>query len=198
MGATTHPAVPSRLRPHRPLRHQGVHMPKEFRLRPLAFATSLAFASLMPLPFAALAADNHAVINSAAADSSLVNLTLHGQHFASVKRLTLLLSGTPVPLPILSITDQTIVALLPVGIAPGSYVVTLGSADSGNAEEFFVTLGGVGPAGPTGATGPQGPQGNTGPTGATGPQGVQGPQGATGPQGPLGNTGPAGATGVQG
>jgi hypothetical protein len=179
-------------------------MKKEFRLRPLALATSLALAALLPLPFAALAADNHAVINSAAADSGLVNLTLHGQHFTSVKRLTLLLSGAAVPLPILSITDQTIVALLPIGIPPGSYVATLGSGDSGNAEEFFVTLGGTGPAGPTGATGPQGPQGNAGPAGATGAQGIQGPQGATGAQGPQGNvgptgpSGPTGATGAQG
>lgn len=170
----------------------------KFRLRPLVFATSLAFASLMPLAFDAAASNTQAVIDSINADPALVNITLHGQHFTSVKRLSLLLSGTAVPLPILSVTDQAIVALLPPGVLPGSYVVTLASGDSGNTEDFFATLGSTGPMGPTGATGPQGPQG---PQGVVGPTGLQGPQGVVGPtgaQGPQGNTGPTGATGAQG
>ena len=179
-------------------------MNDKLRLRPLCIATSLVFASLAFLPHAAFAANpNAAVIDSAAADAALVNLTLHGSHFSAVRHLTLTLSGVPQPLPIVSSSDQVLVALLPPAIMPGTYLVTLGS-DPGNQDDFFVTLGSAGPTGATGPAGPQGATGAIGPTGAkgdtgaSGPTGPKGDTGATGPTGPKGDTGAIGPTGPTG
>ena len=173
-------------------------MNDKLRLRPLCIATSLVFASLASLPHAAFAANpNAAVIDSAAADAALVNLTLRGSHFSAVRRLTLTLSGVPQPLPIVSSSDQVLVALLPPAIAPGTYLVTLGS-DPGNQDDFFVTLGAVGATGATGPAGPQGATGATGPMGAAGATGATGAQGAAGPTGPKGDTGAMGPTGAKG
>ena len=73
--------------------------------------------------------------------------------------------------------------------------------DGSKYDEFWVTIGAVGPQGPAGATGAVGPQGPAGVTGAQGPAGPIGPQGvtgATGPQGATGTTGASGATGMSG
>ncbi|HET9652674.1 MAG TPA: hypothetical protein VFP36_10800, partial [Usitatibacter sp.] len=140
-----------------------------WRLRPLSLAVSLAIASLAPLPLDALAANPQPVIDYVTADSGLVNLTVQGHNFSSVRRLAITISGDSQALDIVSTTNTSIVALLPLGIQPGSYVVTL--ADGANEQDFFVTLGS------SGAVGPTGPMGPTGATGATGTDGSQGPVG---------------------
>jgi hypothetical protein len=126
-----------------------------------------------------------------------------------------LAGGTPkltlgsAELSIVSATATHIDALLPVGVAPGSYLLTLTLAKSRNDrsddnskyEEFWVTIGAAGAAGKDGVAGPQGPAGPMGATGAIGPQGSQGLAGAKGdpgPQGPAGNAGPAGPSGPAG
>jgi Collagen triple helix repeat (20 copies) len=113
-------------------------------------------------------------------------------------------------LAIVSATATRIDALLPVGAAPGSYLLTLtlakarkdgGTEDGGKYDEFWVTIGAAGPQGPKGEQGQQGPAGAPAKDGAAGPQGPAGPQGlpgATGPQGPAGAAGPAGVQGVAG
>jgi hypothetical protein len=145
------------------------------------------------------------VITSAASDAGLVNLTIKGSGFNSVKNLKVYLSGVSTALPVLTKTDKVLVALLPAGTQPGTYSVIVtgskGKNDDDDDDEFFVALGGVGTPGPAGPAGPPGPTGATGPAGAPGPAGPPGPTGATGPQGPTGATGaqgPTGATGAQG
>jgi Collagen triple helix repeat (20 copies) len=103
---------------------------------------------------------------------------------------------------VVSSTGEEVVATLPVGLAPGSYDVTVVSThDSGHYDSMAVAIGigGVpGPAGPPGPQGPAGPVGPAGPQGATGPMGLPGPQGAMGPAGPAGPTGPQGPAGADG
>jgi hypothetical protein len=128
---------------------------------------------------------------------------------------TSLSGGTPLltigtqatPLVVTLATPTRIEAMLPPGILPGTYLLTLtfgkemeknSDAAGPRGDAFWVTLGAQGPTGPQGVAGPAGAtgqQGLAGPVGATGPQGPAGPIGATGPQGPAGL---AGATGSQG
>ena len=186
-------------------------MDKNNRVRSLALAVSLAFAPLTLIPAAAFADNGSpAVIQSAAVDDSLVHLTLHGTNFSKLKGIRLMLSGVATPLPILSLTDQMVVALLPAGIAPGTYAVSVVSGQGSDAnivDDFFVAIGdtgatgATGPAGPSGATGPTGPAGPMGATGSTGPTGARGDTGATGAtgaSGPAGTAGTPGATGPAG
>jgi len=109
-------------------------------------------------------------------------------------------------LTVTSISPTTIVADLPSGIVPGTYLLVL---QYGNLPVAFsnLTLGTVGPQGEQGPQGPAGPMGvpglpglpgPAGLAGATGPAGLVGPAGAAGPIGPAGPAGPAGATGAEG
>lgn len=100
-------------------------------------------------------------------------------------------------------SSQTqIVATLPSGLTPGSYLLTVISTSQ--SVSFLVTYGAVGPQGPMGLPGVQGPAGPIGPQGLTGQMGLAGPQGPTGPAGstgavgPPGPAGPVGATGATG
>lgn len=173
------------------------------RLCATALAAALAVAALALNPSMALADNGSpAVIQSAAVDSDLLHLTVQGSHFTRVKGIRLVLSGVATPLPIISLSDQAIVALLPPGITPGTYALGVvsgqGNDDMHMVDDFFVTIGSIGapgPAGPKGDTGATGPAGPMGATGNAGPAGLKGDTGATGPAGPLGATGPAGPAG---
>lgn len=134
---------------------------------PLRSAILAAACILAMAPTARAANDPKAVVESAAADEALVNLTLRGSNLLQMRNPVVRLSGSAAALPILSATDTAITVLLPAGIASGSYYVTLAGvgAGAGNDEEFAITLGARGVAG---AQGPQGAQGATGPQGAAG------------------------------
>lgn len=115
------------------------------------------------------------------------------------------------PLGVVSATATQLEALVPTTLAAGSYLLTLtvgtgkSGEDNSRYDEFWITIGAIGPKG---SPGPQGPAGSPGSQGATGPmglQGVQGPPGpvgndgatgAQGPAGPAGLTGPAGPSGA--
>ena len=182
------------------------------RLCATALAAALAVAALALNPSMALADNGSpAVIQSAAVDSDLLHLTVQGSHFTRVKGIRLVLSGVATPLPIISLSDQAIVALLPPGITPGTYALGVvsgqGNDDMHMVDDFFVTIGSIGAPGPAGPAGPAGPKGDTGATGPAGPMGatgnagpagLKGDTGATGPAGPLGATGPAGPAGPKG
>ena len=106
------------------------------------------------------------------------------------------------PLNVISSTPTQLVADLPAGIQPGTYLlkVSRGTGTS-QKDEIDITIGGGGPEGPQGPQGPQGPAGPQGTMGAPGPQGPQGetgPQGSAGPAGPTGPQGPQGETGATG
>lgn len=185
-------------------------MKSPFDARPLVVAVSFALAPLAALPTVALGqsqSKTHAQVDSIATDTTQLRITLRGSNFSTVKSLKVLMSGVSQPLPILSMTDQVLIGLLPSNITPGSYLVTVGNGNGADDTDFFFTFGAAGAQGPAGPTGPAGPAGATGPTGAngangaTGATGAQGPVGATGAQGPIGATGaqgPIGATGAQG
>ena len=173
--------------------------------------TVLAAACLLALaPAAHAQAASRASVESAAADAALVNLTLTGRNFLRLRSPAVFLSGHASALPVVSVSDGSLTALLPPGIAAGSYYVTLRDAGNngiGTEDEFAFTLGaqgvaGVqgpqGPQGIAGATGPRGEPGAAGAAGAQGAQGDAGPAGAPGPQGPQGSTGPAGPQGPTG
>jgi hypothetical protein len=168
-----------------------------------AIALTIATASL-GYTGVALADDKaSAVITSASSDAGLVNLTINGTGFNSVKSLKIYLSGVATSLPIVTHSDKILIALLPAGVKAGSYSIVLtgskGKKDDGKDEEqddeFFVTLGAAGATGPAGPAGPPGGIGPAGPAGATGPVGAAG---ASGPPGPVGGPGPAGANGTIG
>ena len=105
-----------------------------------------------------------------------------------------------IALVILSVTGTQVEALLPPGIAPGGYLLTLAHGKN-DYDEFWVTIGAAGPQGPAGKpgeTGPQGKPGETGPQGKPGETGANGIDGAPGPRGEMGSMGPEGKEGKEG
>lgn len=111
-------------------------------------------------------------------------------------------------LTVLTASADALVAALPPGLTPGSYLLTVARGLKRDQMALFeITIGGAGPPGPegqpgpVGPAGPQGPDGPVGPPGATGAPGapgLPGPIGAQGIPGPVGLTGPPGPTGATG
>ena len=134
-------------------------------------------------------------------------VTITGRNFGN-SAPTVKLAEAPIAVQSYDFSSQTLVANLPAGIAPGSYLLTVTAGGGQNqTADFNLTIGAVGPKGPQGLKGdigpmgPQGPFGAAGATGAVGPQGPFGAAGATGavgPQGPKGEQGPFGAAGATG
>lgn len=102
------------------------------------------------------------------------------------------LGGSTVALEVVSFSPGEVVLALPAGLAPGSYSLLFGN------DEFFFTMGAVGPQGPQGPQGAQGIQGPPGPIGATGAPGAKGDTGAKGDKGDKGDTGAKGDKGDTG
>lgn len=184
-------------------------MDAEFsKLKPLLLAIAMSTAGAFP----AFAAD--VAIGSASVEIATNVVTIKGINFAGNGSRTptrVLLGEALVPLQLWSTSDGEIRAFLPLGLAPGSYrlTVTYGPGEA-QFDTFDFTLGAVGPAGdkgdkgadglpgPPGAKGDIGPQGPKGDTGANGPKGDTGAAGAIGPKGDTGATGPKGDTGAAG
>ena len=143
---------------------------------------------------------NDPMIVEARANAAQSILEIRGFNLAGTKPV-LVLGSLPTPLQILSTTSTRMEALLPAGLEPGSYLLSLTvkkkeKDGDERGDEFWVTIGAQGPSGKDGKDGVAGP---TGPAGATGPMGPQGPAGlagATGPQGLAGPPGPPGASGA--
>lgn len=162
-------------------------MPRPLRLSPLVVALALATGLGVSMPV--FAAPEQPAITEARADAGIVRIVgtdLGG----AAPRATL---GN-VPLVIVAASATQIDALLPPGLAPGSYLLSLAFGSKANApyDEFWITIGAAGPQGPAGK------DGATGPSGPQGPQGVAGKEGATGPMGPQGLRGKDGEPGVAG
>ena len=142
------------------------------------------------------------IITEVRADAA--TLHIHGANLAGgTPKVTLGSEGTALTLTLVSATQVD--ALLAPGTTPGTYLLGLtlskdgkASTDSALTDEFWVTLGAVGPPGVPGAPGANGATGATGPQGPIGPQGPKGDTGATGPQGDPGVAGPAGVDGAAG
>ena len=120
-------------------------------------------------------------ITSAAADAALTRLTIQGANFIGGPNTAtqVFLGETHTPLTILALSNAEITVLLPSGVAPGSYLLTVGYGLGENRkyDEMSVALGAVGPQGPQGIQGPAGSQGATGQTGLTGATGAAGAAG---------------------
>ena len=147
------------------------------------------------------------VITEARANDANTILQVFGTDLSGgAPRLTL---GTQAaPLVVTLATSTRIEALLPPGVPPGTYLLTLtigkyrdrksSDSEGPRGDEFWVTLGAQGPSGPQGIAGPAGATGQQGLAGPPGPAGPQGVAGATGPAGLQGPPGTAGAMGLQG
>jgi hypothetical protein len=143
------------------------------------------------------------VVHRAEADLAGETLLITGEKLLwnNDSAVVVTLAGTP--LAILGATESYVLAQLPPGLSPGSYLLKV-SRGTGTVQNdaFDLTIGAVGPAGPigpkgeTGDTGPQGLPGATGPAGPTGPAGRNGFDGAPGPAGPTGPSGPTGPKGL--
>lgn len=147
------------------------------------------------------------VIFEARANAALTILQVFGTNLGG-SNPKLRLGAIATPLQVIASNPNLVEALLPPGIAPGTYLLTLtfnkgrkdGRDDEGvHGDVFWMTIGAAGPPGPAGDSGPAGvpgPAGVAGPAGAPGPAGATGPQGPAGPQGPQGPTGPQGPAGA--
>ena len=160
----------------------------------VVLATVLAASPLMAqLPSVASTTINYSVTPN--------QITISGQSFGASAPKVVLNNAT---LTLISNTNTTIVANMPNGLSPGSYILTVTPKNVLIPAAFEVTNGAVGTQGPTGltgatgATGPVGPAGATGPAGAAGAKGAAGATGATGPAGPTGAAGPQGLKGDMG
>lgn len=133
----------------------------------------------------------------------MVKINIFGHNFGATVG-TVKLGDTP--LQVENWFPKEIVAKLPQGIDPGSYllVVTVPTRLLPLVAALGVTLGGEGlqgepgPAGPAGPAGPTGPAGPAGPKGDKGDPGIQGIQGDKGDKGDKGETGATGAPGADG
>ena len=150
------------------------------RITVLALAVACSAVSLTSQSVVA-ATSPSPLITSVTADPLLTTLTITGANLGSPGATVVTLDSYP-QLVLTTITNTSVVATLPAGIMPGSYLLMLTRTDTGpKTDEFWVTLGAVGPQGPQGPQGIQGPTGAMGPIGLTGAQGPVGPTGATGP-----------------
>jgi hypothetical protein len=163
------------------------------------FATIAVIALCTVSPFASQSvnAKSPTIISTS---TTATTLTIDGANLGPGTASVVL--GSYGPLTVTSQSPTQLAVTLPIGISPGTYVlsVQIGTGNS-NVDESVTTIGAVGPKGDTGATGPAGATGLTGAAGSTGSQGPAGPQGATGPagpQGPAGSQGPAGPQGATG
>jgi hypothetical protein len=128
--------------------------------------TLLAFICAAQPVLAAPGSPPQLVIVSARADSLATTLTIDGHSFGDGQPVV---TFNGMPLVIVSATSSEIVADLPPGLAPATYLLTVSRGPATTQfDSFNVTLGAVGAPGPAGATGPQGPAGATGPQGPAG------------------------------
>ena len=107
-------------------------------------------------------------------------ITIRGKNFGATRPLVLLEATS---LSVVLYTPAAITALLPAGVPPGSYLLTVINTErpgQSRSTNFDVTLGAVGPKGDKGDQGLRGIQGVPGLPGPMGPQGIQGLQGLQG------------------
>src|SRR4030088_1674528 len=131
---------------------------------------ALAIGALLYLSVAAAFAEEESkpVVVAAVPDASInpTQLTITGKHLGTAKPLVTLGS---ISLGVVGFTPTVVTALLPLGLKPGSYLLTLEpDGHSDKVARFDVALGVAGPKGDKGDSGPPGP---VGAVGAQGPAG---------------------------
>jgi tartrate-resistant acid phosphatase type 5 len=154
--------------------------------------SAVVVAALASLAGSARATDDHRakrpLIVSASADLASGTVSIRGRNLGG--RYPQVWLGEA-KLNVRSATPDEVVAVLPAGIPPGTYLLQLSPAKSGSPSITFALA--VGVAGAPGSPGPPGTPGASGPQGDPGPQG---PQGIDGPPGPRGPAGPPGLPGI--
>jgi hypothetical protein len=125
----------------------------------LLLTSLLAFAAAPVMPVV-----NNDIINYSVSPNTIA---VNGSGFKPSTTAPIVLFNN-VTLTLVSSSNTDIVANLPTGTQAGSYRLRITNSQ-GNAYEFDVTYGAVGPQGPIG---PQGPMGPTGPTGPSRPPGA--------------------------
>jgi Chaperone of endosialidase/Collagen triple helix repeat (20 copies) len=164
-----------------------------FKLTLFAGVFAVAFSETLPNIHAI--SSGQVVVNRTTIDYALNTITVVGTNFGTNTPLVAL-QGVPLTVQSFNVSTGTIVATLPNGLSPGSYLITVTtSSGAPSTGTFDTTYGSTGATGPQGIQGPKGDPGLTGPvgpTGSTGPQGPEGPQGPAGAQGPQGPQGPPG------
>lgn len=145
--------------------------------------------ALASLTFAQGNSRNQLVIRSATASATPGRLVIRGANLATPEGARPTVRLADQPLSVETAGPDQIIAVLPDGWTPGSYLLTVsrGTGVPQN-DSFEVTIGAAGPTGMPGPAGPPGVEGPPGPAGAQGPQGSQGPQGPAGPAGPAGSS----------
>jgi Phage Tail Collar Domain/Collagen triple helix repeat (20 copies) len=130
------------------------------------------------------------VILSAVADLPGETLTVRGRGFGDAPP-AVRLGG--VDIAVLNSNPFEILAALPPGLEPASYLLTVARAGrhGRRSEAFEVTLGNGGAMGPTGPTGDKGDPGEPGPQGIPGLPGLKGDKGEKGDKGDKGDPGTA-------
>ncbi len=107
-------------------------------------------------------------------------MTIHGLNFGHQPRVSLALTE----LEVRSAGPEEILAALPAGLTPGTYLLAVARGPRRHqVGTIDVTLGAVGPAGPPGPEGMPGPEGPPGTPGLPGLPGLPGPKGDPGPAG---------------
>jgi tartrate-resistant acid phosphatase type 5 len=158
--------------------------------------SAVVLAALAPLAGSARATDGHhakrPLIVSASADLTSGTVSIRGRNLGM--RYPQVWLGEA-KLKVRSATPDEVVAVLPAGIPPGTYLLQLSPEKSGSPSTTFTLA--VGVAGPPGPTGPPGAPGATGPQGDPGPQGPRGLDGPPGPQGPAGPLVPHGIVSLE-
>lgn len=129
--------------------------------------------------------EHRLLLTSAAADLEAGQVTIQGENLAGRRRLPeVALAGWP--LEVLSASDEVVVARLPAGVEPGTYLLTVSTGPGHTwSDAFHVAIGTVGPAGLPGPPGPSGPPGEVGPAGLPGLKGDKGDSGSPGLVGSL-------------
>jgi hypothetical protein len=131
------------------------------------------------------------------ADRSAGRILIQGSNFVSRHEIEVLVTLAGYRLPIVGTPTATeILAELPAGYPPGTYLLTVARGSSARRrdedrlgrDEFDLTVGAAGPAGPQGPPGLKGDPGAQGPPGPTGPQGPKGDKGDKGDPGITANT----------
>ena len=111
------------------------------------------------------------VIGDVVVNPTATDITVTGVNFGTATPLVSI-GNYPAQLAIMAHSATQVVAALPNGIPPGSYLLSVTApGKGGGTDEFWLTIGAAGPQGPAGQQGFAGPQGPQGPQGAQGPGG---------------------------
>lgn len=155
-------------------------MTSSIRLSKLKVLWVIALAVGLAATYARVRAQGAVTIDRVSVSTNGAIVFVWGNNFGTAPVVTI--ATRTAPSVIVTPSGRTLTALMPIGLAPGSYRVRVerGAPDSPGYAEFVLYIPGDGqtaPPGPPGSVGPPGSQGASGAPGSTGPAGAIGPAG---------------------